>query len=197
MYGINYSPELIGIGRYTSEMCEWLAMRGHDVRVVTGMPFYPAWSVFEKYRKRLWHEEDLNGVKVYRSPLFVPKRVTGGSRILHELSFVFSSMYFLLINLFKRCDVVISVAPPLQLGMAGLIYAWVQKSLSIYHVQDLQLDVAKELSLIRSKSLLKLVSFVERKVLMKSNYISTISEGMKMKICQKGIPSEKIIDLRN
>lgn len=32
VYGINYSPELTGIGKYTGEMVEWLAAQGHEVR---------------------------------------------------------------------------------------------------------------------------------------------------------------------
>ncbi|SUY94619.1 colanic acid biosynthesis glycosyl transferase [Citrobacter braakii] len=39
VYGINYSPELTGIGKYTGEMVEWDgAARGHDVRVITAPP---------------------------------------------------------------------------------------------------------------------------------------------------------------
>ena len=29
VYGINYSPELTGIGKYTGEMVEWMASQGH------------------------------------------------------------------------------------------------------------------------------------------------------------------------
>ena len=42
VYGINYSPELTGIGKYTGEMVEWMASQGHDVRVITAPPYYPA-----------------------------------------------------------------------------------------------------------------------------------------------------------
>ena len=41
IYGINFSPELTGIGKYTGEMASWLAAKGHDVRVVTAPPYYP------------------------------------------------------------------------------------------------------------------------------------------------------------
>ncbi|STD27602.1 glycosyl transferase family protein [Enterobacter asburiae] len=41
VYGINYSPELTGIGKYTGEMVEWMASQGHDVRVITAPPYYP------------------------------------------------------------------------------------------------------------------------------------------------------------
>lgn len=45
VYGINYSPELTGIGKYTGEMVEWMASQGHDVRVITAPPYYPEWKV--------------------------------------------------------------------------------------------------------------------------------------------------------
>ncbi len=31
IYGLNFSPELAGIGKYSVEMAQWLARRGHDV----------------------------------------------------------------------------------------------------------------------------------------------------------------------
>jgi colanic acid biosynthesis glycosyl transferase WcaI len=33
-HGINYSPELIGIGKYSGEMAEWLATLGNEVRAL-------------------------------------------------------------------------------------------------------------------------------------------------------------------
>jgi len=41
LYGINYAPVLTGIGKYSAELAEWLAARGHQVSVVTAPPYYP------------------------------------------------------------------------------------------------------------------------------------------------------------
>ena len=38
LYGINYPPELTGIGKYSGEVAESLAKQGHDVRVITAPP---------------------------------------------------------------------------------------------------------------------------------------------------------------
>ncbi len=35
IYGINYWPELTGVGKYTGEMAAWLVAQGHKVRVVS------------------------------------------------------------------------------------------------------------------------------------------------------------------
>ena len=43
--GINYSPELTGIGPYTAGLAEHLAARGDEVTVITGLPHYPDWRI--------------------------------------------------------------------------------------------------------------------------------------------------------
>jgi len=93
LLGLNYTPELTGIGKYSGEMMEWLAGRGHEVRVVTTPPYYPAWRVGEdyswwKYRKEI----SPNGVQIYRCPLWVPSRPSGISRMVHLGSFATSSL---------------------------------------------------------------------------------------------------------
>lgn len=58
VYGINYSPELTGIGKYTGEMVEWLVAQGHEVRVITAPPYYPQWQVGENYSARRYKREE-------------------------------------------------------------------------------------------------------------------------------------------
>ncbi len=56
IHGINFSPELTGIGKYTGEMAEWMAAQGHEVRVVTAPPYYPQWRIADGYENR-WGRE--------------------------------------------------------------------------------------------------------------------------------------------
>jgi colanic acid biosynthesis glycosyl transferase WcaI len=197
VYGINYAPESIGIGKYTTEMCEWFAGKGHEVEVITAMPSYPFWKIMPGYRGRWWHTENKNQVKIRRCPLYVPSKVTGKTRIVHELSFALSSSFYWFISLFKKFDVIICIAPPLQTGIFGLTYKMFHRTLLIYHIQDLQLDAAKQLGLIKNNSLLAMISSVEKFILKRSDFISTISEGMRRNILAKGVPPESIISLNN
>ena len=50
--GINYAPELTGIGKYTGEMASWLAENGHTVEIITAMPYYPQWEIGKNYKKK-------------------------------------------------------------------------------------------------------------------------------------------------
>jgi len=62
IHGINFSPELTGIGKYSGEMAEWLAAQGHEVRVVTAPPYYPQWNVAEGYANA-WGKEQVKGTR--------------------------------------------------------------------------------------------------------------------------------------
>lgn len=90
VYGINYSPELTGIGKYTGEMVAWMAQEGHEVRVITAPPYYPQWKVGERYSawRYRWEEGEAT---VWRCPLYVPKQPSTLKRLLHLGSFALSS----------------------------------------------------------------------------------------------------------
>lgn len=197
VYGINYYPELTGIGKYTAEMCEWLAAKGHQVTVITSMPYYPNWKVSKEYRRKLWHTEIIRGVTVCRSPLYIPKKITGITRMLHEFSFVVSSLFFWIPTFFRKYDVAISICPPFHLGFISLLYQWVRNTPVIYHVQDLQVDAARNLNILTNQSLITFMEKSEFYILRRVRRISSISVGMKRNILNKGISSDKYIHLPN
>jgi colanic acid biosynthesis glycosyl transferase WcaI len=55
---MNFAPELVGVGKFTGEMAEWLAESGHEVRAVTAPPFNPASSVAQGYSSWFYRRED-------------------------------------------------------------------------------------------------------------------------------------------
>jgi colanic acid biosynthesis glycosyl transferase WcaI len=193
--GINYAPELTGIGKYTGEMANWLAANGHTVEIITAMPYYPQWEISKNYKKKWWHKESIDGVKVYRCPLYVPKKISSAKRIIHEFSFVLSTLPIWIKKLFsKKYDVVVSVSPPFHLGALPLLYSKLRRTKMVTHIQDLQVDVAKELKMINNRRLLNAMFAVERFILKQSSAVSSISKGMLKRIREKGItPSSTIM----
>lgn len=192
VYGINYYPELTGIGKYTGEMCEWLASESHDVEVITAMPYYPEWQVHPAYRDRWWFTENIKGVKVRRCPFYVPKQVSGSTRILHEFSFLLSSLVFWIRTFFKRYDTVICVYPPLVIGFLPMLYQWLYNCPLVFHIQDLQVDAARDLNIIKNQRLLRIFERLEGFYLRHATVITTISTGMRDKIVNKGISIRKV-----
>lgn len=198
IYGINYAPELTGIGKYTGEMGAWLAGQGHTVEVITAMPYYPEWCVHTPYKGRGWQSETLEGVRVHRSALYIPGRVSAITRIIHEFSFVASSLLHWARALMQpRYDVVICVVPAFHLGFLPLLYSKIRAVPVVYHVQDLQVDMAKNLGMLSNARFLSLLFRAEKYILDRCQVVSTISEGMITKIQEKGVPEANCLLLPN
>ena len=186
--GINFQPELIGIGKYTGEMVNWLAGNGYQCTVVTAFPYYPYWEIQAPYHGRIYKKELLQdgNIRIYRCPLYVPARPTGVKRVLQDASFSLSSFLIIVYLLFKpKHDYIFCPAPPFQLGLLAIFYRFFKGGTLIYHVQDLQVDAAKELGLIKSPWFIQKLFNLERFIINKADVLSTISTGMIRKINKK------------
>jgi colanic acid biosynthesis glycosyl transferase WcaI len=185
--GINSRPEFTGIGRYTGEMLTWLAGRGHDVTMITAYPYYPYWKIQKPYSGWLYKKETpLPGLTLYRCPLYVPSVPTGLKRMIHEGTFFMSAFLVIVKLLFKRpYDTVFTIAPPFHLGFLALFYRFFKGSPIVYHLQDLQIDAAKELGILKSGPLFSVLFSLEKFILKKADIVTTISVGMHERILNK------------
>lgn len=194
LYGINYHPELTGIGKYSGELCEWLAAQGFDIRVVTAPPYYPSWKVSQGYSSVTYSIETVNDVRVYRCPLWVPQSQSGRNRILHLLSFMFSSAPLtIFISMFWRPDCIITVEPPFFCAFPALIAARLSGSSSWLHVQDLEIDAAVRVGLVKQSRILNMAFAFERWLLGKFDRVSTISNRMIESLTSKGVSDSQSV----
>ncbi len=183
--GINYAPELTGIGKYTGEMGAWLAENGYACTVVTSFPYYPNWKIQPPYTGKWYKKETLrNGDEViYRCPLYVPSVPGGLKRILHDASFFFSSFFIICYLLFKpRHQHIFCIAPPFHLGFLAIFYRLFKGGKINYHIQDLQIEAAKDLKVIKAGFVFRILFALERFILRHVDSISSISTGMINKI---------------
>lgn len=190
--GLNFQPELTGIGKYTGEMAAYLSKAGHQVRVITTPPYYPYWKVQPGYRWWGYQHESWSGVEVYRCPLWVPRNPSGIKRIIHLLSFTLSSLPLLLAQIFWRAQIVLCVAPSLLSAPFALLTARLCRASTWLHIQDFELDAATQLGMLTSiRSLARLAPRVERWLLQAFDRVSTISQHMLRRLEQKGVRPER------
>jgi len=194
IYGLHFKPDLIGIGKYTGEMTDWLFDRGHEIRVVTAPSYYPEWKLEKQF---WWYKKKDNPYLTWRCPIYVPSRPKGLTRLLHLLSFAISSIPPLIRNLSWKPDYIISIEPPFFTTPFALLYSKLTKSKSILHVQDLEIDAAYSLNILKKGIFYRIIQKVEKFILNKFDIISTISQMMKNEIVQKGIDRDKIYILPN
>ncbi len=191
IYGINFAPEPTGIGKYTGEMVSWLADHGHQVRVVTAPPYYPAWRVDDTYQPLQYKREHYCGAEVWRCPLWVPQSPGGLKRVLHLLSFAMCSIPVMLRQVFWRPDIVWVCAPAFACTPVALLVAKLARAPAWLHVQDFEVDVAFDMGLLRGKLARTLVTGIERWLLRRFDIVSTISQRMLQRLADKGVATVK------
>ena len=190
--GINYAPELTGVGKYTGEMAESLAAAGHDVRVVTAPPYYPAWRISPGYQAWAYTRERIQGVEVFRCPLWVMEQPSGLQRLLHLFSFAVSSAFVMLAQIFWKPDVVIAVEPPLLCSPMVLLVSWLSGARSWLHIQDFEVDAAFELDSLPRGGLVQYVAeSFEHSLLRRFDCVSSISPQMLERAVLKGVSPER------
>lgn len=198
IHGINFSPELTGIGKYSGEMAAWLAERGHEVRVVTAPPYYPQWHIAAGHANR-WSASELQDgkLKIYRCPLWVPEHPSGLKRVLHLASFALSSLPVMLGQVLWRPDVILVVEPPLFCAPQAWLMARLAGAKAWLHIQDFEVDAAFDLGILRAGALKSLVLSCERLLLRRFDRVSTISEKMLEKLDGKGVAPGKRVSFPN
>lgn len=189
----NFSPELTGIGKYNGEMIDWLVKSGYECSVLTAYPYYPHWKIQAPYdKKRFMFSKEkapasaAGSLTIYRCPIFVPANPTAIKRVLMDLSFFATALMRMLTFLFARkFDFIVCVAPSFQVGLLGVLYKKIRGAKLLYHVQDLQIEAARDLNLIRSEAFVNTLFKAEKKILSNSDMVSTISDEMASKIHSK------------
>lgn len=195
VWGINYAPEFTGIAPHSVALCEFLHAQGHDVEMITSFPYYPTWQKRPEDRGRLYRTDLVNGVRVHRCWHFVPRRVSALKRIIHEGSFVFTSILRALG--LARPDVYVVVSPPLLLGVAGWLVGKLKRAPFVFHVQDMQPDAAVGLGMLKANWFTKALYGLESFAYRHATRVSGITKGMLKSFRTKGVPEAKLIYFPN
>lgn len=196
--GLNFAPELTGVGKYTGEMAAWFARRGHRITVITSPPYYPSWRVASGYRGWAWQAESWKGCSVIRCPLYVPDRATGGRRVAHLGSFAVSCALPAFYHALRgKPDLVLAVAPALLAAPIALAAGRLASAKTWLHVQDLEVEAAFELGILKSRRVMNGVLSAERRLLSRFDLVSSISPKMLEAIERKGISKERLMLLPN
>ena len=191
--GLNFSPEPTGVGKYSGEMAEFLARRGHSVTAVSAPPYYPFWKIGDGYRAWRWQRERVGACRVIRCPLYVPRRPSGLKRVAHLASFGASALPASLIAARQeKPDIVAAIVPTLTSAPAALLAARIAGAKSWIHVQDLEVDAAFELGILGHKTTRRAALAAERALLTRFDLVTTISEAMRERLSQKGVAAERL-----
>lgn len=159
----------------STDLCEGLAARGHQVDVLTDVPNYPMGYIFPDYKGRKRRREQHNGVNIIRC-FTIGRRHGTLFRMLNYYSFSISSTLASR-ALAKDYDVVLAIqSSPIMMVNAGLSYARRTGKKCLFYTMDLWPASLTAGGVSESSPIYKLFYRISRRLYRKADRILITSE---------------------
>lgn len=182
-------PENFRINDLTQE----LVQRGHSVTELTGIPNYPAGTVFEEYRKRPKAFEYYSGARVFRVPILA--RGNGAVRLfLNYLSFVLGACLHGPWRLRgQQVDVIFVFEPsPVTVGLPAILLGRIKRAPVVFWALDLWPETLAAIGVVRSPMVLGWVGHLVRFIYERCTLVLGQSRGFLPKIAKYCSDAKKI-----
>ena len=190
-----FPPEVGAPQNRLYELAVRLQKAGVSIDVFTAMPNYPSMEIHAGYKGKIYMKEEMAGMSVHRSYIYVSKKKAVPYRLLNYFSFVFSSILYGLLKLGKF-DFIFCESPPLFLGISSLILCKAKGAKLIFNVSDLWPESAEKLGIINNRTLLNTATKLEEYLYRNSVLVTGQTQGIVKDISHR-FPSKNCYWLPN
>lgn len=168
--------------------------RGHKITVLTAKPNYPDGKFYDGYSFFGIKEENIQGAKIIRVPVYPRKNGKGIHLLLNYLSFVFFSYYAVFFRIKDKFDVIfVQQLSPVTMALPAL---WVKKRQKIpvfLWVLDLWPDSVLATTKLKKGIIISFLNSLVKKIYNNSDVILISSNYFKESILEKCKNKEKRI----
>jgi glycosyltransferase involved in cell wall biosynthesis len=190
-----YPPEIGAPQNRLHELALRLKKSDINVEVLTAMPNYPKMEIFENYKVGKIKSEQIDGIQVYRSKIFVSQSKGILARLLNYFSFVWTS-YWRGRKLKADYDFILVESPPLFLAYSAMALSKKLKAKLIFNVSDLWPESAEKLNIVTNKTLLSFAYRLEKRAYERSTLITGQTSGIVSNITER-FPHKRVYCLPN
>jgi colanic acid biosynthesis glycosyl transferase WcaI len=186
----HFAPDTAPTGAVMSRIVAELASMGHELHVVTALPWYRTHAVEEGWQgKRVQHETTAWGSITRVSPF------PGADRrklVRRAAGFVgFSALAGLASLRGGRVDAVIAMSPPLTMGLTGWGTHVVRRGPLVFNIQDVFPDAAVETGAISNKAIIAFARWMERVSYHRAAAVTVLSGDLRDNVAAKVRPSRR------
>jgi colanic acid biosynthesis glycosyl transferase WcaI len=180
----HYEPDVAPTGVVMSAICSELVDAGHELHVVTSLPWYEHHRVEPEWGGRLVRSENHSWGRISRVHPFPTDKRNIPAR---SMAFVGFTGLATLVALFRRArpDGVLAMSPPITLGLAGALVARIRRVPFVFNIQDVFPDVAIEVNAISSPRLIRLARWLERFTYRRSGAVTVLSDDLRDNVVAK------------
>ena len=184
----HFEPDMAPTGVVMTRIVHELAARGHELHVVTSLPWYRKHQVESGWAGALWRVEKTNWGSISRVQPFAGK--TKSNLLRRAFGFVLFSYFVGLRALFtgrfwRRVDGVLAMSPPLTLGLIGWHTKLFRGGKLVFNIQDVFPDAAIETGAISNQRVIAAASWLERVSYQRSDSVVLLSDDLANNVQRK------------
>lgn len=181
----HYEPDAAApTGVVMTEIAERLIDRGHELHIVTSLPWYEHHRIEPQWAGRLWRREKTDWGSIIRVHPFPTDKTNIPARALGFAGFTTMAALAAVLRR-RRPDVVLTMSPPLTLGLAGWVAARLRRSVCVFNVQDIFPDVAIEVGAVTGPRLIRLLRRLESFVYRRADAVTVLSTDLAENVVAK------------
>lgn len=186
----HFAPDIAPTGRVMTHIVEQWAALGHEIHIVTSLPWYREHRIEDGWGGKLVRKEVTPWGSITRINPFPAKSKSNlVGRALSFVAFsVIAGVCAVLVgrrSASKRVDAVVAMSPPLTLGTVGWIAARLRRTRLIFNVQDVFPDAVVATGAITNSTVIALASWLERFTYRRSHAVVVLSEDLQRNVRAK------------
>jgi colanic acid biosynthesis glycosyl transferase WcaI len=182
----HYAPDTAPTGEVMTRIADELVDRGHELHVVTSLPWYLHHRVEPGWTGRPVRHQDCDGERVTRVHPFPTDKRNIPARALGFAGFTgLAAVTALKGWRHHPPDVVLAMSPPLTLGVAGWLAARRWRVPFVFNIQDVFPDVAVELGAITNRWVIRFASWLERWTYRRADAVTVLSDDLRDNLVAK------------
>jgi colanic acid biosynthesis glycosyl transferase WcaI len=196
-----FRPDNVSTAHIMADLTADLVAAGHRVSVFTTTPHYNRDAAAEARQRLRWYwgplvqASEYHGARVYH--VAMPRK--GASVALRLSAWIWFHLVSTIaaIVLAGRTDVILAPSPPLTVGVSAWIVGRLHRARFVYNVQEIYPDIAINLGALRNRRVIRFLQGLERFVYRRAHTITAISDRMRERLLDKGVPAEKVVVIPN
>tara|TARA_B100000427_G_scaffold253476_1_gene216881 strand:+ start:456 stop:1691 length:1236 start_codon:yes stop_codon:yes gene_type:complete len=180
----HFEPDTAPTGIIVTSLVEQWLEQGHQIEVITSLPWYEKHEVENQWKGRLFRKEEKESLTVTRLHPFPQDKNKLLRRLVGFLAFSFLA---LIASVSKKgpFDAVIVISPPLTLGTVGKAAAVRHRCKLLLNLQDIFPDIAITLGKIKSRSSIKVLEKYEKLTYSGTDSITVLSKDLEKNVNKK------------
>ena len=186
----HFDPDTAPTGVVMSRIVHELAALGHELHVVTALPWYREHRIENGWGGRWVRRERTAWGSITRVHPFpgTDKR----NLLRRALGFVgFSALSGLASLRGGRADAVIAMSPPLTMGLTGWVTHLVRRGPLVFNIQDVFPDAAVETGAITNQHIIRVARWLERVSYQRAAAVTVLSDDLRDNVAAKVRPSRR------